>query len=859
MVEQWRKLTAQYRAWQDRRANGRERIVVANPASAGILLWTVRLYAFAFIILAMVVSISSIDVYDDVQTEAGAAPRLETYAKKIIPKVTRVYANDGTLLARYVKEWREFLPLDQIPKRLIDAFLAVEDHRFFEHHGIYVRGILRAAWRNVTAGDWVQGGSTITQQVAKQFMKRRKTLRSKAIEAVVARRIEASYSKQEILSVYLNHIFLGAGAHGVQAAAKRYFSKHVKQLNLAEAALLAGLAQAPSAYSPLSRRAKARTRARKRRDSVLDKMARHGFVSQAEADKWKATAIKLKPFRTQSMTGRHPYYAEHVRRYLLKKYKKKRVFRDGLTVETAVQPFLDRVAYENVDFNARKQDKRQGWRGPVASVQGDQRGLFLSRMKHAYGDKPLVVGKRYLALVEEVDRRRARVRVGERLYKLRRKRMAWAHRWSIKDYANDKETYNVKKALKVGDIVWVSKPVTSIGKFADWDVEYIKKKKKDGTEGKKKPEAMWKEPKQLKIDDDQVQLEQTPHPQASLLSFDYHTGYVMAMVGGNDYARSQFNRAIQACRQPGSTYKPIYYALGLNDGFSYHSELNDKAKTEDVDEDGKEWTPKNLEGEGAEEKTASLQISLIWSKNVPSVDLFKQLGGAAVEKWARALGFTSKIIPDKALALGASCTYMHELARAFAIFARNGRWLDLVFVRRILDHKGNVIEDNTHPRDPMLDAGSRLDRLAAVAGRKERQAVPARAAYLITKLLRKVVSHGHAGNIRKQKIIAAGKTGTSSATMDTWFVGFTDRWVTTTWLGDDERVRPLGAQDAAYFTTLPFWGRFMYEALNGRPTKSLPVAVPPGVREDDVGDKRRRRKSKKKRKKRKKKKASEEA
>ncbi len=861
MVEQWRKLKAEYAAWQDRRAAGRERAVIANPSRAGVLLWTVRLYAFAFIVLGVVMTISSVDVYDGVRRDAPPTPRLEGYARAM-PKVTRVYANDGTLLARYVKEWREFLPLDQIPDHLINAFLAVEDHRFFKHNGIYVRGILRAAWRNVTAGDWVQGGSTITQQVAKQFMERRKTLRSKAMEAIVARRLESVYTKQEILSVYLNHIFLGAGAHGVQAAAKRYFSKHVKQLNLAEAAMLAGLAQAPSAYSPLSRRKNARTKARKRRDSVLDKMAKHGFIEQSEADKWKATPIVLRPHQTQATMGRHPFFTEHVRRYLVKKYNKKQVFSAGLTVETSVQPFLDGVAYENVDFGARKQDKRQGWRGPVASVQGDQLGLFLARAKQMYGDKPLVPGKRYLALVEHVERSRARVRVGERVYKLRRKRMKWAHRWSIKDYANDKETYNVKRALKVGDIVWVSKPPTRIRKFSDWIVEYKKKKKKDGTESKKKkPDAEWKRPKRLKVDDDQVQLEQTPHPQASLLSFDWRTGYVMAMVGGNDYRRSQFNRAVQACRQPGSTYKPIYYALGLDRGFSYHSELNDEAKTEDVDEDGNEWKPENLEGETEEGPKASLQISLIWSKNVPSVDLFKELGGDKVEKWARALGFTSPIIPDKALALGASCTYMHELSRAFAIFARNGRWLDLVFVRRIRDHAGNVIEDNTHPRDPMLDPASRLDRLAAIGGVKARQAVPARASYLITKLMRKVVANGHAQNIRNTRIIAGGKTGTSSATMDTWFVGFTDRWLTTTWLGDDERVRPLGAQDAAYFTTLPMWSRYMHEALNGRPTGKLPASVPPGVDEDDEGGKHRRRrkarakkkkKQKKKRKKRKK-------
>jgi len=833
----WRNLEASYGAWQERRANGRERAVIANAKRAGILRWTLRLYAFAFIILVMVAALWSVDIYGDVRADAPPTPKLENYAGGYIPKVTRVYANDGTLLARYIKEWREFLPLHRMPKKLIDAFLAVEDHQFYDHGGLYFRGILRAAWRNVTAGDWVQGGSTITQQVAKQFMDRRRTLRSKALEALVARQLESHYTKDEILSVYLNQIFLGAGAHGVQAAAKRYFSKDVKQLNVAEAAMLAGLAQAPSAYSPLSRRKNARARALARRNVVLDKMARYGYIDQAKADKWKATPIELHPFHTRITMGRYPYYTEHVRRYLMKKYKKKRVFTAGLTVETALQPFADGVAYENVDFSARKQDKRQGWRGPVASVQGDQRSLFLSRAEAMYGDAPLAPHKRYLALVEAVKYNRATVRVGKRSYNLRRKRMDWAARWSIKDYTNDKKLYNVKHALKVGDIVWVSRPVSHVRKFTDWDVEYKPKKKKDGTESKKKkPDARWKKPQDLKVDADQVQLEQTPHPQAAMLSFDWHTGYVHAMVGGNDYARSQFNRAIQACRQPGSTYKPIYYSLALNSGYSFGTALNDEAKVEDVDEEGRAWKPENLEGETSDEDpTTSMETALIWSKNVPSVDLFKDLGGKNVEKWARKLGFTSKIIPDKALALGASCAHINEMSRAFAIFARNGRWLDLVYVRRILDHAGNVVEDHTHAADPMLSPAARLDRLVVTAGSQPRQAIPPRPAYLITKLLRKVVKYGHEQNIRRLKIRAAGKTGTSSATMDMWFIAFTDRWMTTTWLGDDERVRPLGAQDASYFTSVMFWGRFMHEALNGRPTGKIPVAVPPGVDPNDEG------------------------
>lgn len=794
------------------------RVQVGNPSDGGFLYWFVRLWAFASMVVGALIVLSVVAVYSHFSRSAPATPDLSQYAS-VAPAVTRIYAYDGALLGEFADEWREVVPYERIPKPLVNAFIAAEDHQFFSHGGLYLRGIARAAWRNLTAGDWAQGGSTITQQVAKQFLGAEKTLVRKAKEAIVARRLENRYSKEEILAVYLNQIFLGSGAYGVQAAAKRYFSRNVWELDLGQMAMIAGLAQAPSNDSPLLHPENAMAR----RDEVLDKMARHGFITMAEAEEWKAKPIATKPYRDVFLTT-EPYFAEHVRRYLKKQYGVDGLMRAGLRVETTVVPAIDSLAYENVDWNTRKQDKRQGWRGPEAHLDGEARETFLERAAVRYGDAPLEPGRRVLALVEEVKSSGAKVRVGTRVYNLPIRNMNWASRWSRTNTSNDGRIGSAASALKVGDVVWVSAPRPGMRKFSDWEVVY---------DEENKPDAHWLPEREGTVGPDEVKLEQTPHVQGSLFTFDWETGYVAAMVGGQDYARSEYNRAVQACRQPGSTYKPIYYALALDEGYTFDHQLEDIPKAEVDPVTGEIWTPTNLHG--TVEFQVSLEYALVWSKNVPSVELFKLLGGESVEKWARRLGFTSQIIPDKALALGASCTYLDELSRAFAIFARNGRWLDLVYVRRVLDRDGRVLEDHTVYYDPMMAPADRLDRLGATAGVEAKQVVPPRAAFLITKLLREVVSRGHTHMIRQQGIIAAGKTGTSSATMDTWFVAFTDRWLTTAWLGDDLRERPLGARDAAYFTTVPFWGRYMYQVLGGGGGEELPLAAPEGVKPNDRG------------------------
>ena len=812
-------------------ADARPRVTVSNRADGGVAYWLGKLYAFAALVAVVATGLAGLLVYRYFTTTTPPTPDLRGYAR-ITPGVTRIYAADGTVLGEFAREWREVVPYEAIPQPLIDAIVAIEDHQFFEHGGIYYKGIARAAWRNFTAGDFAQGGSTITQQVAKQFLGTDKSLARKAREAIMARRLEARYSKKAILSLYLNHIYLGSGAYGVAAAAHRYFQKELSELTLAEMALLAGLPKAPSAFSPISNPA----RAIERRNLVLDQMVRWGKLSDAEATAAKAEPLRLNIYK-DVFPDRMPYFAEYARRHIELTYGKEALDTGGLRVEAAVEPTFDAGAYGNVDYSARKQDKRQGWRGPEWSVDGATRDTLIARQKQLYGTGPLEPGRRYLAIVDEVRCDDAELVLGDRRLDLPLRNMRWAAAWSATDSVNDKELGCISRALRPGDVIWVQREIRTRGRYREFHMP----DKVNPAWQVSQDEHAWDE-----AHPDTVVLDQVPHPQSAIFSADHRSGYVQAMVGGYDFSRSVLDRThgdrtpgpkrnvLQSCRQPGSTYKPIYYSAALDRGFGFDSMFYDKP-IEIVDEvTGQVWTPTNLHG--TVDSDVTLEYALVFSKNIPSVGIFSEVGAKDVEAWARRLGFTSPIIADKALALGASCTYLDELTRAFAIFARNGRWVDWVFIRRVLDRDGNVVEDHTVAFDPALAPTDRLDRFAATGGIAPRQAISPRTAFLTSKLLAQMVTFGFTKTVRATEIHAAGKTGTSSATMDTSFVGYTSRHVTAVWLGDDDRVRELGKQDAAYMTVVPVWARFMYEVSRNFPNPAIPWEVPPGVNPRDRGD-----------------------
>jgi penicillin-binding protein 1A len=521
---------------------------------------------------------------------------------------------------------------------------------------------------------------------------------------------------------------------------------------------------------------------------------------------------------------RSPHFAEHVRRDIAKRFGEKTLWEGGLEIETTLVPWIDESAQENVDFSLRKLDKRQGWRGPLAHLVGAAAAEFRQRAQTRYGATPPAEGRLYLGLVESTPGDKAQVRVGEKVYPLPSSGMEWATPYSTVDSTNGRTLTSTKGVLHPGDVVWVTPMHRSrLRRFSDWTYDsagevqwlpaYADHKAPTG------PVAL--------------RLEQTPKAQGSLFSYDHQSGYVTAMVGGLDFDRSEFNRVVQACRQPGSTYKPIYYSLALDRGYGYASLLNDTPRAEVDPITGEVWVPKNLNN--TVEYQVNLEYALVWSKNVPSVQLFKLVGGKDVEAWARRLGITTPIIPDQALALGASCTRIDELTRAFSAFARNGSLSDPVYVRRVRDRAGNLLEDNTAVSDPMSSPSERLDRMVALADKRVKDVIPPRTAWLTSQLLRHVVTKGHAPALRSSGLLVGGKTGTSSATMDTWFVGYTSRSMITAWIGDDRRERPLGFKDAAFMLSVPMTARYLYEVTAAQQLKDIPWERPPGVKANDTG------------------------
>lgn len=817
--------------------------ITAN--GAGFLLWLGKYYLFGLIVVAAHVIALLAALYIHRSEHVPQTPTRRT-ARSSAQALTRIYGGDGRLIGEFAVQWRHWARYDELPPLLVNAFIAVEDRRFLQHRGIDWMGMLRAAWINLRTGSIVQGGSTITQQLAKTYIGTQRTVDRKIREAILATRIEASMSKPEIMELYLNRIFLGNGAFGVSAAARRYFDKRLDQLTLPEMALIAGLARAPSRYNPFVRP----KRALARRNVVLARMLEEKFISQATYSRAVAKGTPRgngKPDlglrrRFDFFHNETPYFTEHVRQKIVQLFGQEGIARGGLRVETTVDTQVQAAAGRNVDEVARWVDKRQGWRGPVAFFDNEaDRAAFRTKTASRYGGGPLVRGRRYLGLVERVSSRSAQVTVAGKPYTLPLRFLRWGARFYTRSSRNDRFIAHAQIVLMPGDVVWVRLAPEShydplIPGSDDGPSVHAKGYRpprhhlRDGRPGRPvKPLEVergpdWPGPPYLA-------LEQAPRLQGALFSFDLRTGYVVSMVGGTDYDRSAFNRITQACRQPGSTYKPVYYSLALDRGMSFQKTLKDKPYSIIDPQTGKVWYAhdfahnpdvKHRFADQLANYKKTLEQALVWSKNKASVNLFMELGARAVARWARKLGFTTEIIADEALALGASCTRIDELSRAFGIFGAGGRVVEPIYIRRVLDRNGQVLLDHTVPYDPMLPPSDRFDRLYAWAGRRLPQAISAKTAHRMSILLRRVITHGHGEVVRMTQLPAAGKTGTASRTADTWFVGYTSRWLTAAWLGDDHYVRSIGRYDASFSTALPLWARYMYDVARWHPLREIP-------------------------------------
>jgi penicillin-binding protein 1A len=568
------------------------------------------------------------------------------------PVVTTIYARDGRRIGEFYSERRIEVPYSRIPRHLALAFVAAEDARFFEHPGVDITGIARAFFRNVEAGRVVEGGSTITQQLVKRILlTSEKSFSRKIREAVLAYRIDNYLSKEEILNLYLNHIFLGHGAYGVEAAAQEYFSKHVEDLNLAESAILAGIPKAPSRYDPYLNP----QRAKERQAYVLRRMAEVGFISKAEEAAALRQPITLKPFRPEWIKE-CGYFNEEVRTLLEDRFGKESVYNLGLKVYTTADVDLHKDAQKAIDEGISGLIQRNGYRGPLRHLHGKELAVYLDRQNKYYRKYPPRRGLSVTAVVTQSDRRHrvVNIRLGEYTGHLQEPAKGQTRATSL------------LASLRPGDVVQV--------RLKDRD----RRTKRWTTE-----------------------LIPAPMVQGALVSMELKTGKVRVLIGGKDFADSTFNRAIQARRQPGSAFKPILYAAAIDRGYRPDSILLDEPISLPGGHRGQVWSPQNYDH--TFDGPIPLATALARSRNVPAVRLMMSIGIPATVKMAHTLGITTPIYPNYASALGASEVTLLELTRAYSVFPNQGALVEPMFIERIEDRDGRVLAENRPQKRQVLN------------------------------------------------------------------------------------------------------------------------------------------------------------
>jgi penicillin-binding protein 1A len=707
-------------------------------------------------------------------------PKVDTLADYRPPIVTRVLSDDGSVIAELFEERRIIVPVSKMPKQLVQAFVAAEDSNFFKHKGIDIVSIIRAAIKNIKAGGIVQGGSTITQQVAKSLLLTpERKFKRKFKEAILAYRMEKRLSKEEILYLYLNQIFLGHGAHGVQAAAENYFDKDVENLTLAECSILAGLPKAPSRYSPYRHY----ERAKDRQVYVLGRMVSEGFISRKEADQAIAQELEIRPRINQHLTNA-AYFTEQVRRYLEDTYGEEQLYRGGLEVQTSMNLQMQLAAQAAVQANLRDHDKRQGYRGPLAVLTPEEESLFLSEQVEAFAVKEPQVKAFIEAVISGSDKQSLHVRFADREGRIALKDTKWAG--PIKQ---------VKRAATATGNATAKTTRLPIGSKIQVRIVAIPE------------EGPW-----------QLSLDQDPLAQGALLAMDPHTGQIKVMVGGYDFRTSQFNRVLQARRLPGSAMKPLIYASALDKGYTPATVILDtpliyKERLESGEV--KEWKPKNYSKRFY--GPVPFRTALAKSYNVITIKILEDIGVRYAANYARKLGIESDLAEDLTLGLGSSALTPMELARSYSVFANGGVRVVPTYINKVLDRDGKVIESNdpaVFPEGPQT--GQKL------IGQTRNRVISPETAYLTTNLLESVVQKGTGWRAKSLKRPTAGKTGTTNDLKDAWFIGYVNQLLSVSWVGYDQE-RPLGKRETGSKAAAPAWVSFMAEATKDMPVEHFPV------------------------------------
>jgi penicillin-binding protein 1A len=663
---------------------------------------------------------------------------LENYKPSTI---TRIYDVNNEVIAEFYQQRRTIIPFSKMPAHLIQALLAVEDANFYRHGGVDLKGITRAMLKNLMARRIKEGGSTITQQLSKLlFLTPERSLMRKTKEAILALRIESRYTKEEILELYLNQVYLGSGAYGVESAAQVYFGVEASQLDLPQAALIAGLLRAPSAYSPIMHP----DRARRRRAHVLRRMVDEGFITKEEARAADAQPIKL-AVGGRERINRAPYFVEYIRRYLEQNYEREDIYNNGLEVYTTLNLDIQRTARLTLAKGLIEVSKRRGFRLPTG--EGPDDAPFRKEHRSAPGAGDILVGE-----VEHVSPDGLLVRIEDRLGKISPEEMKWT---GLEDHAS---------VFREGDKLLVK--VLSSG---DGSVDSLYS----------------------------LALEQEPLVEGALIALDPRNGYIRAMVGGYHYNRSQFNRAIQARRQPGSAFKPIIYTTAIDQGYRASDIIVDAPVVYRDPWTGDIWKPANFE-----EKfygPVTLRHALEHSRNAATVNLLMQLKPETVIEYARKMGISTKIDPYYSMALGSFEVSLMEMTSAYGVLANYGIRSEPMAIRYITDRDGKILEEN-YPR--------------------LKEVLSPQTSYIVTNMLQGVVQRGTGWRVKKLGVPVAGKTGTTNKYSDAWFIGYTPGLVTGVWVGMDDNTT-IGDYETGSRAASPIWLEFMEKALKDVPPEDF--------------------------------------
>ena len=683
------------------------------------------------------------------------------------PVSSKMYSGEGDLVADFSKEKRIFVPYEAIPKNVIDSFLSAEDKNFFSHPGVDAKGLMRAVINNIDNilnSKRLEGASTITQQVAKNFLLTNEvSINRKIKEAILAFRIERALSKERILELYLNQIYLGSGAYGVAAASLEYFDKSIKELNYNEAALLAALPKAPSKYNPY----RDKELAKFRRNLVLNNLFENNFITEKKYFELKEKQIDLKKVKKVFLEDSQ-YYIEDVRKNIIDQLTYEKVYKQGYNINTPINLKLQKIATESLRNGLIAYDRRKGWRGPLKNIQYSEN--WLSKIEKIFRLEKSIGWQ--VAIVKKVNQFNAIIETEK----------------------------NINGTIEYKDISWTKKNFKDLLK--EGDIIYVKNTNKKNF----------------------FSLEQLPKINGGVVVMDPFTGRVVALSGGFSFKNSEFNRATQALRQPGSAFKPFVYALALENEYTPSSLVLDAPLVLDQGIDLKKWKPENYGKKFYGPST--LRVGLEKSRNLMTVRIAQSLGVNKLTNFSKEMGIYEE--PDELLSisLGSAETTLLNLTSAYSSFVNGGKLIRPILIDRIQDGEGNTIINNENRKCINCDSISFTSKDFPKIEDNYKQIFSPQTAYQVTSLLQGVVERGTGKKLKKLGLNLAGKTGTTNDNTDAWFVGFTSNLVIGVYVGMDN-PQPLGKFETGSKAALPIFEEFVKKAI--QKSEARPFKVPEDI------------------------------